>query len=162
MLEQIRTFLKLAEGHCCWHVSVGGCTLPTFQLVLGDPIKRTIPLNNPEQPALFQSHRGTYQFLIWCSWRLEQNDEIIVSSDGLGVDIVSGTQRLIKKDLLETYVTAPAWDLNLKFSDGYKLVVFCDHTDSDPSFDGNWDARIGNVRITAGPGSKLLQREIED
>jgi hypothetical protein len=162
MIDQIRACLKLAEGHRCWHVSVGGCTLPTFQLILGAPIKRSILLNNPEQPEMFQSHTGKYQFLIWCSWRLEQNDQIIVSSDGHGADIVTGVHRLMEKDLLETCITGPAWDLKLQFSDGYKVVVFCDHTDTDPSFDGNWDALIDDVRISAGPGSKIQKETVGD
>jgi hypothetical protein len=43
----------------------------------------------------------------------------------------------------------------MRFSGGYRLKVFCDHTQSDPSFDGNWDAFIGDTVIAAGPGTKL-------
>lgn len=157
MIEEIRKILQLAEGNQCWHASVGGCTLPTFNLVLGEAIKRTVPIGNSSQPPLFQTHRGRYEFLIWCTWRLEQTDHVIVSSDGKDSDIVLGIERLVGLTLTSVGVKAPAWDLDMEFSDGYKLVVFCDHTESDPSVDGNWDALIDNIIIYAGPGTKIKQ-----
>jgi hypothetical protein len=43
----------------------------------------------------------------------------------------------------------------MTFGDGFCLRVFADHTESDPSFNGNWEAVINNTRVSVGPGTKI-------
>ena len=78
---QLLTALRDLRGLPCWHVSVGGSTLPTFQLALGAKIPRAIPLQNPMQPAEYRDNDGEANLLVWCSWRLDAPDRPLTSSD---------------------------------------------------------------------------------
>lgn len=152
--EEIRNFLVAAEGQPCWYVGVGGCTGPSFSLSIGSKQPRQMRLNNPAASEDFSKYYAKYRFLIWCTWRLECGNSVIASSDSADADIVSGIRKLVGKQLQLIEVDHPAFDLTLKFSGHFTMRVFCDHTESDPSFDGNWEAVIDDKRLSVGPGTK--------
>ena|SRR5205809_325448 len=151
--------LSAAVGKPCWHVSVGGCTLPTFSLAIGGKVARERPLENRQQPAVFRQFEPEVAFYVWCAWRLEQGTSILTTSDGTDTEIVRGLKHLVGQRLTAIEVTPPAWDLTLGFANDLRLKVFCDHAGKDPSFSFNWDADIGNRCVTAGAGTTL---EIKD
>jgi hypothetical protein len=121
---QVQTLLSRAVRQTCWHVSVGGCTSPSFELALGRKIKRETMLNNPMQPREFCRYRPQISFLVWCTWRLERANEIIISSDGAELDIISGLEQLVGKNILRVRIEHPAWDLAFYFADRFRLRVF--------------------------------------
>lgn len=154
-VRQILAFLKPALGKLCWHVSVGGCTLPTFSLAIGAKRKRERALRNPSQPLAFRKYEPEVSFYIWCTWRLDSRNAVIVSSDGSAVEIERGLGRLVGLPLTGVRVRRPAWDLSLRFGDDLHLIVFSDHAGRRPSFDGNWEATVLSRALYAGPGGKL-------
>ena len=139
----------------CWHVSVGGCTLPSFSLAIGGKIKRDKPLRNQAQPEAFRYYDPEISFLVWCAWRLDRGDSVLVSHEGNEEEIMGNLKLLVGKALTEITVAPPAWDLVLNFTEGLKLAIFCDHAGQKPKFNGNWQARVKGVKVYAGPGVHL-------
>jgi hypothetical protein len=157
--RQIRAFLKPALGKRCWHVSVGGCTLPTFSLALGAKRKRERALENRRQPPAFRKNEPEVAFFVWCTWRLDSKDCVIVSSDGSGAEIEDGLGQLVGLRLTGLRVRPPAWDLSLQFGDDLQLMIFSDHAGRRPSFDGNWEAIFLRRGLYVGPGGKVESDE---
>jgi len=153
--NKLREIFAPAIQQKCWHVSVGGCTLPTFSLAIGAKIKRDKPLKNQAQPEVFRNYRPEISFLIWCAWRLHHGDSVLVTHKGDEDEIVGNLRLLVGNSLTEIGVAPPAWDLMLNFTEGFKLAIFCDHAGKKPVFDGNWQARVKGVEVNAGPGSHL-------
>jgi hypothetical protein len=155
MPRRINSILKTASGKKCWHITVGGVTFPNFTLALGRKIKRESPLQNPKQSKQFRNYEGELSFFVRCSWRLEHGQSMIASSDDEEADGSKGLRKILGKVLVGVKVEPPAWDLELTFSDGWRLKIFCDRSDSEPEFRKNWHAGIQNKKIYAGPGTKL-------
>lgn len=142
-------------GEACWHVSAGGPTAPSFLLVMGGRIPRPEPLKNPHQPDAFRHNRGTVELLVWSSWRQQNRTDVLATSD----QGESGLDRL--RSLAGATVTtvsclAPAWDLNIHFSDGTELVTFSDHLEPDASVAMNWELWYDGRYLRAGPGACLV------
>jgi hypothetical protein len=153
--EQVLAALKSVRHKACWHVSVGGCTLPTFSLAIGGKNKRDRALRNPAQPVAFRKYEPEISFFVWCAWRLECGDLVVASDDGDADEITRSLKRIVGKSVAKIEVTPPAWDLVMSFDKGLRLVVFCNHAGKKPSFSGNWQAKVQHTRIIAGPGIKL-------
>ncbi|HQU44708.1 MAG TPA: hypothetical protein PK867_17975, partial [Pirellulales bacterium] len=90
----------------------------------------------PDSERFFTSEA---QFIIWCSWRLDSEDQPISSSDDTEETASAAIGELSGTTLHSAKVTPPAGDIELHFSNGQCLRVFCDHVPGDPSFDGNWE-----------------------
>jgi hypothetical protein len=159
--EKVLATLKLALYKVCWHVSVGGCTLPTFSLAIGEKKRREKELQNSAQPYDFRKYELEVSFFVWCTWRLDYGDSVVTSSNCDPEEITSGLKRLIGKSIQRIELFAPAWDLDLYFDDGSSLSVFCNNAGKKPSFDGNWQAKLQRTRVYAGPGEKLRIRSLE-
>lgn len=143
---------KLLAGLRCWHVSGGGAAGASFRLVLGDQIPREQPVRNPAHPESFRMNRGAAELLVWCSWRLERFTDVLASSDQerLGVSML---MRLVGTEITNLECVAPAWDLRIDFSDGHRIVVFCDHVDPGSSIAQNWELYLLDRVIRTGPGA---------
>jgi len=148
------SLVRALQGLPCWYVSCGGCTMPSFQLALGNKVPRQTPLKNPAQSEEFRCFEGEVNLLVWCSWRLDGIDAPLTSSDDVEVSVVSRLSQLIGASVTNAATVAPAWDLNLDFSNGLRLCVFCDHVPGEPSFDGNWELWQRNLTAFVGPGAR--------
>lgn len=136
-------------GKRCWHVSAGGVTAPSFLLVLGAQVPRAEPLRNESQPPNFRHNRGSVELLVWCSWRLQTPERVLASSDQETEGVIV-LKRLIDTEVVAVKRWPPASDLQLDFSDGRTLMVFCDRVEAE-----NWELWIPGWTATAGPGSNL-------
>lgn len=154
--QDLSKLVRSLQGLRCWYVSGGGCTLPTFQIALGEKIARDVPLRNPAHPEEYRTHEGEANLLVWCSWRLDGPNRPVTSSDDLAEAITSGLKNLIGGQVESVDLSPPAWDLSVRFSNGFQLRVFCDHVPGDPSFDGNWELWLRETVIAAGPGDRLV------
>jgi len=153
--RNIQRLLNSVTNAECWHVTVGGSTLPQFTLALGEKIRRENPLKNRSLPAEFRNFEGNVSFFIRCWWRLENGDSILVSSIGSERKIVRELNRLVGRRLLQVSVVEPAWDLLLEFSSKYRLRILCNQADKALKHLKNWHARIGSHAIYAGPGANV-------
>jgi hypothetical protein len=147
------------RGLECWYVSTGGAAGSTFQLALGDKVRRTSPLKNRAHSSEFREFEGTVSLLVWCAWRLDGSDSPVTSWDDVDHNVETGLRRLIGSRIESFDVMPPAWDLSIAFSNGLTLRVFCDHVPGDPSFEGNWDMRLRAVTYSFGPGARYAVNE---
>ncbi len=152
---EINALFGGALGKKCWHVAVGGPTLPNFSLALGEKLKRGKPLQNPQQPKVFRHNEGEVSIFVRSVWRLEQGSVVMASSDDKGTEIKTGLNHIVGRKLVGLRVEKPAWDLSLEFSRGLRLKIFCERTAQRTNSRRNWQARIGATRICAGPGTQL-------
>jgi hypothetical protein len=140
----------------CWYVSCGGAAGRTFQLAMGEKVRRTIPLRNPAATEEFRVYEGASNLLVWCSWRLDSSVAPLTSSDDTTEHVVDTLRGLIGRTVENVRVDVPGWDLHLQFTGGLTLHVFCDHLPGDPSFDGNWDLSLTDKMIAVGVGSNVV------
>ena len=141
----------------CWYVSSGGATAPSFMLIVGDKIPRDRELRNRHHPEDYRQNRGTHELLVWCSWRLQTNNEVLASSDQ-ETDENSPLLALAGGEIAAVEVSSPAWDIRITFNDGRVLVVFCDHVPPAPSASRNWECWLPGHYVEAGPGT-IWRRE---
>lgn len=80
-LANVRRVLFKFCGMKCWHVTVGGSTVPQFTLALGNKVKRQNPLPNPNLSKEFRKYEGEASLFIRCWWRLERGSSVLASSD---------------------------------------------------------------------------------
>ena len=139
-------------GLPCWHVSAGGSSAPSFVLVLGRKERRAVPLRNPAQPEAFRLNRGAVELLVWCSWRLQDDRAVFASSDQ-NTGWVEELRKLCGQSVTSVECSPPAWDLQISFSGGSTLVVFCDHVDEESSMAQNWELYVPGRVIRTGPGT---------
>ena len=150
--EELGRLIPSLKGLECWYVSCGGAAGSTFQLALGDRIRRSVPLKNLGASEEFRQFEGELGLYVWCAWRLDGSDGPLTSWDDTDESVKAGLTRLIGTRIRSIEVMPPAWDVNIKFSNSLCLHVFCDHVPGEPSFDGNWDLRTQDVVIAIGPG----------
>ncbi|WP_437306059.1 hypothetical protein [Sorangium sp. So ce388] len=144
--------LNAVIGQPCWHVGAGGAVGSSFSLALGARVSRGRPLRNPEESEEIKLFQGEFRFLIWCSWRLDGDASPLASSDQGTESIVQSLGVLCTQTLVGATCYAPAWDLRLDFSAGFRLSVFCDHLPGDASIEQNWELWHGNEALLIGPG----------
>lgn len=149
--------LQNTVGEKCWHVSKASVTLPTFSLTFGRKVPRAKPLRNSDGTS-FSKYTGRISLYVWCTWRLENGSRVLVSSDDDKSEIARVLQRMVGDTVAGFELMPPAWDLRLRFANGKRLHIFCDHTQVSPSYDGNWSVRVGSRRIDVGPGAKIAIR----
>jgi hypothetical protein len=138
-------------GQVCWYVSAGGVTWPSFVLVCGDLLPRHTPLENQEHPEQFRNNRGSYELLVWCSWRLQTDSAVLATSDeGTASSRLLGA--LTGAAVTDAICSAPAWDLMLSFSNGMAIQVFCDNHGTDPSASQTWELWVPGFYVCTGPG----------
>lgn len=129
--------------------------MPQFTLALGEKVRRQNAIRNPALPRAFRVFEGEISFFVRCWWRLERGDTLVVSSNQGEKDIVNGLGRLVGQSLVVAKAVKPAWDLVLHFAGGWVLRVFPNQTETAHYSLRNWQARIHDSKIYAGPGTKL-------
>lgn len=140
-------------GLPCWYVN-GGATGNAFSLALGGKVLRDRPLWPDKLDDEFSTHEGQGSLYVWCSWRLDGSSEAIASSDQEPDVFLPSLKSLVGKRVSCVDVKHGACDLSIQFEE-VVLHVFCDHVLPDPSFDGNWEATIGETAVAVGPGFKI-------
>jgi hypothetical protein len=159
--SELLSALRGLRGLPCWHVSVGGATLPTFQLALGAKIARAVPLKNPNQPIEYRENDGEANLLVWCSWRLDDAEGPLTSYFDDEEAIVPGLNRLIGSTIRNAAASGPAMDLVITFSNGLKLRVFCDHVSKSSASGDNWELSLIKGRFIVGPGATIESEPVE-
>jgi len=154
LLRDIKKLLTPLVGLRCWHVGTGELLGSSFGLALGRKHRRRFSLSNPTQNIEFREYMGEVSLLVWCTWRLDGPVEAVTSSDEDYEAMATGLKVLVGQKILKIEVSPPAWDLCITFSNDLQLRVFCDHVPGNPSFDGNWQARVRDTIVAVGPGYK--------
>jgi hypothetical protein len=141
-------------GKLCWYASSGGSVGHSFQLALGQKVRRKRELRNKHHTAEYRKYEGEANLLVWSSWRLETANDAITSSDDIEDTRIRGLDSLIGLRVEDVAITLPCWDMRVSFSENIALCVFCDHVPGEPSYDGNWELWLRRQYLYAGPGAR--------
>ncbi|WP_397568105.1 hypothetical protein [Schlesneria sp. T3-172] len=141
-------------GKRCWYVSIGSVD-STFQLALGEKVRRAEPLLNRFHSTDYRIYEGETNLLVWCTWRLRQNQRLVTSS----VDLEDRAQRQLRKlvgcQVQEVHVTGVSWDLRIVFDDKRVLEVFCDRLAHRRSSGDDWELITKQKAMYVGSGGKV-------
>jgi hypothetical protein len=90
-------------------------------------------------------------FYIYCTWRIEQNNQVLATSNDDISPVIGRLTRSVKElegNKLISFNISEQYDLTLCFENNYIVRVFCDisysETDNDGAYDTNWDFSIPN------------------
>lgn len=150
ILERI-AFIKALP---CWKFGCGGSVGSSFSLAFGKRISRLAPKVVERRVIEEYQEFGEMTLLVWCTWRLDAPFQPLTSSDDSDEGIQHGLSELIGTTVQSVEIAAPAWDLNVKFSNNLWLRVFCDHVPGDPSIEVNWELYGDEQSLHIGPGAK--------
>jgi len=145
-------FLRGIIGQTIWHVNAGGVTWPSFSLALGGKVPRQRPLKNPAVSDEFRENAGEMAFLVWSTWRLEMEDEIVATSAQSDL-AASKLEELKGLSVEEVVCISPAWDVVVRFSNARILRLFCDHLAPMDGVDTNWELCVRGEQLCVGPGA---------
>jgi hypothetical protein len=158
--ELFTTQLQLLRGQPCWLVVGGAGTGSNIVLHIGARVPRKQWLGNPFLGVEGRHHEGEYLLYVECPWRLEKSSTAVVGSwlDAQDAKLMRATLALIENQTIEECsVTPPANDLELVFSAGHRLRLFCDQRDTESGdnytlFTPRYAiANMGGFRLTAEP-----------
>lgn len=138
----------------CWYISTGGAAGSTFHMAFGRKKPREILLKNDAHSQEFRENQGEVELYVWCAWRLDSSEKPIVSWDQKNTTIDHELNRLVGEKIIGVKTYAPAWDLEITFSNSLILRIFSDHLPDDHSFDGNWEVVSSLGALNVGPGNK--------
>lgn len=127
-MDLVKRFIESAKtlvGNKCWNCSLTiGSTL---MLDFGRKLTYDPPMVNPNSGKTVEI--GEFNFLIFSSWRIENDNSIIASwRDKFwnikkldeSINLLSG------KEVKYIDVTAPSFDMEIVFDDHTRLKIFCD------------------------------------
>ena len=96
---------------------------------LGKPVKRGGPVKNEHLSNLLRNYRGEYcVFVQGCAWRLDRKETVVCGWHEEEAVIRQMMSALAGRRLAAVEICNQALDLNLAFSGGYVLRLFCDQT----------------------------------
>jgi len=90
-----------------------------------------------------------YNLFIYCTWRVEKNDEVLATSNDNSEAIIGRIPQKVKmfenKKVL-SFELSNQFDLELKIEENYCLKIFCDvsywGTEDGGTYDSNWELGV--------------------
>ena len=114
-------------------------------------------MDNPylaKDEALFNSE---FSLMVWCSWHIEDEKSIITGNNDPNDNdgpMVSGLRLLCDTSITEVICNPPSYDLELKFSNGLSLKIFCCSVNKLDDYE-NYYYGTPQGWFTVGPGSEV-------
>jgi hypothetical protein len=124
--------LALLVGQPCWGVLAGAGTGSHFDLQLGAMISRVTPRRNSTLAPRVRDHDPDLSLFVTCSWRIDSPDSVVGGcweGNGPAGSMLGSLHSLVDQTIAAASATGPARDLEVCFSNGHVLRVFCDQTD---------------------------------
>lgn len=139
--KQLSTLLSHTIGNKVWKFSVGGGAGSIITFEWGREIILT-----KENNKITPQKEGHGSFMIYCSWRVIKNSQIIISwkEDISPNGLVVIGMSLLENQLVKSILLTDDLDLFISFDSGLQLQVFCDEG-INSEFDCNWFFRIENT-----------------
>lgn len=153
-------FVGNLVGLPCWAVSGGGCTGSIFRLFLGERIPRERPVRNEKLDELARFYHPEYDIMPYCAWRLDGTNGPItgwLDPNNEAGAMVTGLEQLVGSTIERVRIHPPSWDLEIGFSGGRTLKIFCDATTVTDSAE-NWSiGHAGGPYLVATGGTLLMK-----
>lgn len=122
------------KGLPCWGFSAGPNTGSDVDFHFGEKLLRDQAQGErlAGRPATYDGERNLW---IFCAWRLDSDMAVVCGSDddnSVDGPMIRGLRNIENAEVVAVEVRPPAFDLDIRFSNGLILHVFCDGT-------GSWD-----------------------
>ena len=153
--------LNRLVGQLCWGVIAGAGTGSIVDLKIGRKILRKTPVRNPHLSRLQRKYDSEYAIFILCVWRVDSKSKVVCGcwdDNTENGEMLAGLRRLVGSTITSVDVKKPAWDLDLTFSNGLVLKVFCDSINLIDKGD-NYSVFLPEGIYTVGARSKLLKEQ---
>jgi hypothetical protein len=150
-------------GQLCWGIIAGAGTGSIISLQLGRQIPRQLHSRNPTLSRLQKKYESEYTLFIECAWRLESNSKVICGcwdDNSKNGEMIAGLKRLTGSTVTSVNVKKPTWDLDLMFSNGLVLRVFCDSVNL-ADLNDNYSVFLPEGIFVVGTRSKLWKEQRE-
>jgi hypothetical protein len=143
----------------CWRVKYGTGTGSMLSMEFGKRIPSTVKL-----PARLANKSSTIEhgeigiFIKHCSWRIEADDKVVCTSTSdntIGQAGDLGTALLCKQQIISVDLDFPSYDLDIRFTGGVHLRVFCDQANGVEASD-NYSIHMESITFVVGPMSQLM------
>lgn len=158
MNEKFNESIKLAIGETCWNaeLTVGS----TLMLDFGKQLSYDPPMVNPNSGETVRI--GEYNFLIFCSWRLENRENVICTWQDkfYNYQKLEEMVKMIRCRKIENiYIDKPSYDVIIVFDEGLVLKVFCDLQSVNDPKKSNYYFSTFNDLFAIKCNSELLCKE---
>jgi hypothetical protein len=120
--------LSALVGEECWGVVCGEGSGSVLGLRMGVRTLKRKPANNPHLSELVRLYDSAYSMLIWRSWRIDAESEVVAGSHMSNANdgpMVSGSQTICGQRITAVNCSTPAFDLRLDFENKHSLVIHC-------------------------------------
>jgi hypothetical protein len=157
LIRRFKKRLTQLIGAKCLGVIAGTGSGSMMTVELGKPVKRGGPVKNEYLSDLLRNYRGEYcVFAQGCAWRLDRKQKVVCGWHEEEAVIRRSMSALAGRRLVAIEICNPALDLNLFFSGGYVLRLFCDQTMSESD---NYAIRFPDCWYSVGPRSELAMSQ---
>jgi hypothetical protein len=129
--------LDRLPGKRCWGVVAGKGTGTIFTLDFGAMFPRASPVRNPHLSRAVRENEAELSLMAHCAWRIDGPGEVLTGcweSNEADGPMLRGLNALLERTVTATRFTRPGLDLELEFSGGHHLRLFCDQTDPEETF----------------------------
>lgn len=152
-IADFRARLDMIVRRVCCGIAAGPNTGLNVDLHFGEKVQVPMPLRSSSKGPKYD---GEVNLFVGCAWRLDGETEVICgSTDGNEVEgpMVRGLRRL--EGLLATgySLRGPALDMDLAFSGGYTMRIFCDAVNEEAG--DNYGVYLNGTGLVVGPRGKL-------
>lgn len=127
-VRESEEFFSGIKGRTCWSVIAGKGAGSNVSFRFGQKLPAKHPLNNPSLSMEERLFEGERSLIVYCAWRLELDDSISATSQGIDGETLDLGKLLALRNRRVTEISfaSPVHDLRLQFVDGYMLTLFCD------------------------------------
>jgi hypothetical protein len=160
-MKKIIAFLLLLPALLLASGKADAGTGPVVDLKVGRKILRKIPLRNPHLSRLQRKYDSKYAIFILCVWRVDSKSKVVCGcwdDNTENGEMLAGLRRLVGSTITSVNVKKPAWDLDLTFSNGLVLRVFCASVNL-VDMDDNYSVFLPEGIFTVSTRSKLLKEQ---
>jgi len=124
-------------GRRCLGFTAGAGTGSVVNLELEPRKPRLRPLANPHLTPEQQAGHAEFAVFVESAWRLDSPEAVIcgsTDSNRAGGPMLTGLQALVGQTVESFRLGAPGFDLELRFTNGWRFLIFCDQVDEvDPN-----------------------------
>lgn len=133
-------------GQPLWYVTRRPSSPMT--LAFGDRVARRRAGGHPAEHAAYRSHRGQFELTLYCPWRLERGDQLVVGAGDEPAALV-GLDACVDHPVGGVSVDPRFGDLTLTFEGGLVLRVF----PARAAVFESWILATPTGALCVGPGS---------
>jgi hypothetical protein len=139
-------------GLPCWSIIGGKGTGSVIHLGFGSKKLRDRPLKNPHLTEEERLYDSDISLMVYCSWRLSSESDIICSwRDAIDniEDMLFNLELIRNKKITKINICPLSLDLDIYFEGNKKIEIFCDET-NDYDADNNYSLFTEEKIINAG------------